>query len=103
METNPSAHVFAFLFGKLDSEQYAQAKECAQSTPNLIILAFDKGIIGRIEGEWSGTDESTSFSLPSGVISVDASTKVCELKLGDFLVLGNLLKNLSGGIESDET
>lgn len=102
LETNPSAHAFAFLFGSLDSAQYTQAKECASSTPNLSVLAFDKGIIGRIEGEWSGTDEPTTFSLPSGVISVDASTKTCELKLGDFMVLGNLLKNLSGRSDADE-
>jgi hypothetical protein len=102
LETNPSAHVFAFLFGSLDSPQYAQAKDCASSTPNLSVLAFDKGIIGRIEGEWSGTDEPSAFSLPSGVIKLDTSTRRCELKLGDFMVLGNLLKNLSVGTEADE-
>jgi len=102
LETNASAHVFSFMFGSLDSEQYSKAKECALATPNLSVLAFDKGIIGRNEGEWAASDEPTAFNLPSGIINVDASTKVCELKLGDFLVLGNLLKNLSVGDASDD-
>src|SRR3546814_20748429 len=59
LETNPSAHVFAFLFGQLDSPQYDHAKECALSTTNLSCFAFDKGIIGRIEGEWSGRREGS--------------------------------------------
>lgn len=101
LESNPSAHVFAFLFGDLDSPQYSQAKECASATPNLSVLAFDKGIIGRIEGEWSAADDTDSYNLPSGVVNVDASTKTCVLKLGDFMVLGNLLKSLSGGISED--
>ncbi|QNO26703.1 SIR2 family protein [Sphingopyxis sp. OPL5] len=102
LETNPTAHVFAFLFGPLDSSQYAQAKECGLSTPNLSVLAFDKGIIGRVEGLWTGTDEPTSFDLPEGVINTDPSTQVCELKLGDFAVLGNLLKGLAVGSENDD-
>lgn len=101
LESNSSAHVFAFLFGDLDSPQYSQAKKCASATPNLSVLAFDKGIIGRIEGEWSAADDTDSYNLPSGVVNVDASTKACVLKLGDFMVLGNLLKSLSGGISED--
>lgn len=98
LETNPSAHVFAFLFGSLDNPLYDQAKDCASTTQNLSVLAFNKGIIGRIEGEWSMNSMPTSFHLPDGVIHMDTS----ELKLGDFMVLGNLLKNLSGGDEADE-
>ncbi len=102
LETNPTAHVFAFLYGSLDGDPYKQAKECAFSTPNLSVLAFDKGIIGRVEGEWSGSDDPTSFSLPTGIVVTDASTKVCELKLGDFMALGDLLKNLTAGVADDD-
>lgn len=102
LETNPTAHVFSFLFGGLDSQQYSQAKECANSTPNLSLLAFDKAIIGRVEGEWQYMDEPTSLNLPSGLITVDPSTNTCSLKLGDFLVLGDLLKHLATGAFSDE-
>lgn len=102
LETNPTAHVFAFLFGSLDNPAYAQAKECALSTPNLSVLAFDKGIIGRQEGEWSGVDDATDFSLPAGIIISDPSTKLCELKLGDFGALGDLLRNLSAGVSEDD-
>lgn len=93
LETNPTAQVFAFLFGKLDDPRYALGKKCASATPNLSMLAFDKGIIGRNLGEWQ-TDDIDDLSLPAGILVKDGTTSL--LRLGDFAVLGDLLRGLSG-------
>lgn len=93
LETNPTAQVFAFLFGKLDESRYVLGKKCALSTPNLSMLAFDKGIIGRNLGEWQ-TDDIDDLSLPAGILVKDGTTS--SLRLGDFAALGDLLRGLSG-------
>lgn len=92
LETNPTAHVFAFLFGDLEDPKYALGKSCALSTPNLSILAFNKGIIGRTQGDWN-TEDIESLKLPPGILTKDDTAT--SLNLGDFAVLGNLLRGLS--------
>ena len=100
LETNPTAHVFAFVFGKLGEPKYALARQCALSTPNLSMLASDKGIIGRNSGEWQSEDVE-ALPLPSGVLIKDGD--VVSLKLGDFAALGDLLRELSGEeMDSDD-
>ncbi len=93
LETNPTAHVFAFLYGDLDESKYVLGRNCALSTPNLSILAFNKGIIGRNLGEWQ-TDDIESLTLPPGILTKDGTN--ISLKLGDFVSLGSLLRGLSG-------
>jgi hypothetical protein len=93
LEANPTAHVFSFVFGKLDEEKYALGRKCALSTPNLSMQAFDKAIIGRNVGEWH-TEDIDSLSLPEGVLVKDGTT--IHLKLGDFAALGAILRGLSG-------
>lgn len=93
LDANPTAQVFAFLHGDLDDGKYRLARECASSTPNLSVLAFDQAIIGRDTGHWAAEDIETS-DLDEGVLeSVGDGVLV---KLGDFAALGVLLRGLSG-------
>jgi hypothetical protein len=93
LEVNPTAHVFALLFGELESESYKLARQCALATPNLSLLGFDKAIVGRTHGEWS-SEGSDDLALPSSILVKDGG-KV-TLRLGDFAALGMLLRGLSG-------
>ena len=99
LEANPTAHAFACVFGELEGEKYKLARQCALATPNLSLLGFDKGIVGRTLGEWlgEGTDD---LLLPSSILVKDGD-KV-TLRLGDFAALGILLRGLSGdGMSND--
>lgn len=93
LETNPTAHVFAFLFGALDDPRYARARTCALSTPNLSMLGFDKAIIGRNLGKWE-SDTLNIGALPVGVAWKEGDD--IQLGLGDFAVMGALLRGLAG-------
>ncbi|MFS1162487.1 SIR2 family protein [Aeromonas salmonicida] len=93
LETNPTAHVFACVFGALEDERYVLARHCALATPNLSLLGFDKAIIGRTLGNWV-SDDIDALPLPSGVL-VKSGDEI-TLRLGDFAALGALLRGLSG-------
>lgn len=93
LEANPTAQVFALVFGRLDEDKYALGRKCASATPNLSMLAFDKGIVGRNVGEWH-TEDVEALSLPADVL-VKAGTEI-HLKLGNFAALGDILRGLSG-------
>ncbi|ALA18522.1 MULTISPECIES: SIR2 family protein [unclassified Chelatococcus] len=99
LEANPNAHVFAFVFGNLDTPNYALARQCALATPNLSLLAFDKAVIGRNLGEWA-SDGAGDLGLPPSILVKDGD-KVA-LRLGDFAALGALLRGLSGDGISDD-
>jgi len=93
LETNSTAHVFAFMFGDLDDDKYLSARRCALSTPNLSMLGFDKAIIGRNFGVWR-PHEGDPPLLPPKVFVLDGTS--ASVRLGDFAALGNLLRGLSG-------
>jgi hypothetical protein len=93
LDANPTSQVFALLFGKLDDPKYALGKKCAFSSPNLSMLAFDKAIIGRNEGDWK-TESVDAASLAPGILTNEDSA--IQLKLGDFAVFGKLLRGLFG-------
>lgn len=93
LEANPTAHAFACVFGELEWEKYKLARQCALATPNLSLLGFDKAIVGRTLGEWSG-EGADDLVLPSSILVKDGD-KV-TLRLGDFAALGMLLRGLSG-------
>jgi hypothetical protein len=95
LEANSTAHVFALLYGKLDDPKYAEAKRCGLSSPNLSVIAFDKGVVGRLEGDWKGSGDDSPFNLPDGVI-VSSDDEHSELKLGDFAQFGLLIRHLTG-------
>lgn len=93
LEANPTAHVFACVFGELESDIYKLARACALSTPNLSLLGFDKAIIGRALGNWTA-DESDDLLLPPSILVRDGDN--VSLRLGDFAAFGTLLRGLSG-------
>jgi len=100
LETNPTAHVFACVFGKLEDRRYDLARECASATPNLSLLGFDKAIIGRNLGNWVSEEDIDALPLPSGVL-VKSDDEI-NLRLGDFAALGALLRSLAGARVNDD-
>lgn len=112
LRNNPTAMTFAFLYGKLDDPKYKKAKECAKSVSNLSIIAFDKAIIGRNEGELVLKDDSILSEIPGHVV-VSCKAEIDdgsdnkterhwhELRLGDFAKFGEFLRELSIN-QSDE-
>lgn len=100
LETNPTAHVFACVYGRLEDNRYKLARQCALATPNLSLLGFDKAIIGRNLGDWV-SDDINALHLPPGVL-VKSGDDIA-LRLGDFAALGALLRGLAGtGVINDE-
>lgn len=93
LETNPTAHVFACLFGALEDKKYSLALQCALATPNLSLIGFDKAVIGRNLGEWVSEDID-SLPLPPGIL-VKSGDEI-TIRLGDFAALGALLRSLAG-------
>lgn len=100
LEANPTAHVFACVFGELESHNYKLARQCALSTPNLSLLGFDKAIIGRTLGGWIA-DGADDLLLPPGILVKDGDN--VAVQLGDFAALGTLLRGLSSDGLSDVT
>src|SRR5690606_9675147 len=95
LRSNPTAIVYAFLFGSLDDVKYTKAKTCAKSVANLSLIAFDKAIIGRNEGAWTLNDESLLEDIPGNAAyaykkNIDVGggkmeeKQFYELQLGDF-------------------
>lgn len=112
LRNNPTAITFGFLYGKLDDPKYNKAKECAKSVTNLSLIAFDKAIIGRNEGELVLKDDSILSEIPGNVV-VSCKKELDdgsgdkkeihwhELRLGDFAKFGAFLRELSVN-QSDE-
>ena len=66
------------------------------------LLAFDKGIIGRIEGEWSLNDDEKIGEIPAeAIIKIVEEDKNkseivrYEFRLGDFGKFGQFLGEMS--------
>jgi hypothetical protein len=105
LRSNPTAIVFSFIFGELEQPKYEKAIRCANSTTNLSLIAFDKGIIGRKAGIWKMKDLDKLNEIPNGIIkhtrktadiTGDASmADKFEFQLGDFKIFGNFLKDIS--------
>jgi hypothetical protein len=105
LRSNPTAIIYAFLFGELEQEKYAKAIRCAKSTNNMSLIAFDKGIIGRKIGNWSLKDVNKINEIPSeiakkvpktiDIAGVATPVDTFELRLGEFKLFGNFLKEIS--------
>ncbi|WP_207510368.1 SIR2 family NAD-dependent protein deacylase [Longitalea luteola] len=105
LKANPTAMVFAFLFGELDDPKYEKARHCAKSVPNLSLMAFDKAIIARNEGVWSIKYEELINDIPGNAAvlfkqktdsnGMEEDVKIVHLRLGDFARFGALLRELS--------
>ena len=96
LQGNPTAVVFAFLYGKL--EQYQEPIELAASRSNLLLLAEDAGIIGTKRAPWSSPDSSDSTrNEVSAIETQDICGKTSwRLKLGDFVQYGHFLRDIAG-------
>ena len=105
LASNATAMTYAFIFGNLGEDKYKTARQCALRTPNLSLVAFDGAIIGRNEGPWAFSEDLRN-SIPDGIIvpidETEHEEETYELRLGDFLQFGKLLKGLSGVGKSDE-
>jgi len=90
LRINPTATVQALLFGSMD--QYEEAVQLASELPNLIVLARDSAVVGSIHEPWSLSGDPTSKTAnPS------------ECTLGDFKILGELLRSLVGELPAIST
>ena len=94
-----SAVVFALLFDCL--EDYPIAVSLAKRRPNFSILAKDGGVIGgngapwiKLEAEHLESNHTPWLSWDSSASSNEESKLAPQLKLGDFVVLGQLLHSL---------
>lgn len=99
LETNATAHVLAFMHGELGEAKYAKARECALATPNLSMIAFDSAIVGRISGIWR-PEPIEGMVLPQNVFVTDNTT--ASVELGNFAVVGSLLRSLAGTQEQTD-
>ena len=96
LQGNPTAVVFAFLYGELD--QYQEPIELAATRSNLLLLAEDAGMIGTKRALWSAPDSSASSRNEGAAIEVqDTNGKSSwKLKLGDFVQYGQFLRDIAG-------
>lgn len=86
LRTNPTASVQGLLYGQLSS--YEEATGMARNLPNLVLLAEDAGVVGTISAPWAATE-------------TDDGTQVeTKSKLGDFVILGDLLRGMTGEREA---
>jgi hypothetical protein len=108
LKTNASAACFALQFGSLAS--YPVAVALAQDNANLSVLASDKAIIRRREGEWKA-NPTMDFAALKGVFEVvptpdevnEPKQSVAEaeaprpyrMTIGDFKRLGDFLDEFS--------
>lgn len=98
LESNPTAHVFAFLFGDFRDQKYQLGLECALSSPNLSLLGRNGGIVGRNEAAWKEFDDASQTDVLEGFLSKDAKGNT-EFLLGDYAIFGNLIRHLTGARE----
>jgi hypothetical protein len=105
LKSNPTAIIYAFMYGNLEQPQYNKAIQCAKSTSNLTLVAFDKGIIGRKLGTWNLKEIDLLSTIPGDIVKhskrkIDLDDKKIdvdqfEFLLGDFKYFGNFLKEIS--------
>jgi len=105
LQANPSSMTFALLYGEL--KNYESAIRLASTRTNLTLIAFDEGVVGGIRAKWSTVEQTGELPLSDQwLINVpkENDPKVVdhtELRFGDFSVLGEFLKVLSGVREQD--
>lgn len=104
LQSNPTCMAFTFLYGDLDEDKYSQAVQCASVTPNLSLIAFDKGIIGRKKATWKVNDVENLKRDPSGILNIiehdsggdETSSEIpIEFRIGDFEKFGDFLREIT--------
>lgn len=82
LQTNPNALIYGLQYDVL--ENYQEAKDMALQRSNLILLAKDRAIIGKKEGEWKPDLQSSQDNDP-----------LLFFKLGNFQHLASFLEEIS--------
>lgn len=91
LNNNPTSTVIALLFGKLSD--YELAVNMAKKRPNLVLWGADEALIGSVRGDWEIADKVDAAS--------EYLLKDKKMNLGDFLIFGEFLAQLTGyGISS---
>ena len=104
LETNPTSVVIAMMFGKL--EQYPVALKHAATRANLILMGNDKGVVGKRIDIWQADEKEELASLRNAFFSApneeswEGGNREC--RLGDFKVMGELLRDVSGSFAQVE-
>ena len=100
LQGNPSAVVFALLYGKLDD--YPKAKRMASRCSNLILLADNAAVIGSRAGIWPtvGKGDISAHGATSVAVEwddqADGKNRTAHFTLGDFVKLGTFFEQLLG-------
>lgn len=105
LKSNPTAMVLSLMFNTyLDdakgSERYSKAYKIAFDRHNLNVWSFDKAIIGTNLGPWVRSKQTSDPGINSFIESIKVKDDPEEfetwVKLGDFAIFSNFLKNLIG-------
>lgn len=100
LQSTQTAMAFGLLFGKLS--EYPAAVALATARANLSLLALDGAVVSTRKARWPEKNKEAVSDVGAGVrwrASDPANEKgvlIAEFTLGDFAVLGNFLRDLSG-------
>lgn len=98
LQGNPTASIFALLFGDLSGHD--SLMKLATTRANLNVLAKDGGIIGTKSATWTKGKPASAAQDSIAVEWVDDPTtpgmKNAALTLGDFARLGEFIEDLTG-------
>ena len=100
LEANPTAQVFALLYGDLADARYDKARACGCGTPNLSVLGTFSAVIGRVEGQWKALADEFPASMSPGALGKQADGRT-QFGLGDFAKFGTLIRYLTGEATED--
>lgn len=95
LRSNPTAICFGLLYGARSA--YADALLKARKHPNLSLLAADGAVLGTVERDWRGDEQSghpqhgISVAKKAATENADAAEKNCEFLLCDFKHFGAFL------------
>lgn len=100
LEANPTAQVFALVYGDLAEERYEKARVCGCRMPNLSVLGEFSAVIGRVDGPWRALADDVPASIPPGAVGKHADGRT-QVGLGDFAKFGTLIRYLTGEVTDD--
>jgi len=103
LESSEKSAAFALMFNKTTDKDVANARSYAHHRPNLSVFSRDGATVGTKQYLWQKLPQLDCTNIPVGILdwkpSVD-DTNVGEYKLnlGNFVIFGKMLNDISGGI-----
>jgi len=98
LQASPGAVAFVLLFGRLDG--YPEAVRLARHRSNLNLLAENGAVISGDRFDWAQRAGEALDGLPVNKwikwVPVDGGTNSAALRLGDFAVFGEFLRDIIG-------